>query len=577
MTVDVVGIWSHKFTLTDYNPILNRGPTVITDGTNLFWMDTSSTVQDNSLHKYTVSTNTSAKFVDETAFYLGIDPPNNDIAIPYMIFFARNIYVGVSYRSFAGIPHTVSDPVARIYKVDPDTGTVTTVVSSFPKTTNQQTDVDFWNSAFLRLYATESILAAILTEREDPAPGSVDPEMIAQHSVNGTSWFDSTISVTETIRSATSGQAQGRDYRTLGINDLFELNTGVDFILMQFSGTTWTKRTGPDNSYEIFEVGPDHFWTKVDFSEYTDDYVTFISFIQADGEAVSLNMAFSSGWDLFERRLRRLNVDNPPSGRESWSILAGSEEYDQNSSHISTVIRLNDGTGFLVTKTDTTGFPDWTIWELDINLGATPNSWQGSGGNNPSQMPSPASVDASGTFIYIASLNSLGFPILLKLDTGLATNPSVVFDPGKGGNIGVICGKEAATTVWIGGNFGDTDVLEKSENAGTTFTVKDDGTFGFVTAFQVGPDSDNRVLLADNNVNIEETVDGGTNWATINTGVGFTINAIARLATDIKEAVFGNASSVTDNIDYSLDSGANMEDFTTGVFPTDDVKSVIVN
>ena len=192
-------------------------------------------------------------------------------------------------------------------------------------------------------------------------------------------------------------------------------------------------------------------------------------------------------------------------------------------------------------------------------------------------MPLPCSIDAAGTFVYIAALNSINLPVLLKLDTGLAISPTIVFEPGQGTDIGVICGKENASTVWIGGDFGGTDVLEKSENAGTTFVVKDDGSFAGVNAFHVGPDSDDRVLLADDNVNIEETVDGGTTWTTINTGVGFAINAIARLATDVKEAVFGNASSVTNNIDYSLDSGANMEDFTTGVFPTDDVKSVIVN
>ncbi len=64
--------WTFKFALTDFNPILADGPTVVTDGTDLFWMDASSAVQDNSIYKYDVSANTSTKLVDQSAFYLGI-------------------------------------------------------------------------------------------------------------------------------------------------------------------------------------------------------------------------------------------------------------------------------------------------------------------------------------------------------------------------------------------------------------------------------------------------------------------------------------------------------------------------
>ncbi len=90
------------------------------------------------------------------------------------------------------------------------------------------------------------------------------------------------------------------------------------------------------------------------------------------------------------------------------------------------------------------------------------------------------------------------------------------------------------------------------------------------------PDSDIRVLIADDNINIQETIDDGTIWTAINTGTGFNVNAITRLPQNVQESVFGNDSGATDNIDYSPNSGADMEDFSTG-FPTEDATGVIVN
>ncbi len=121
--------------------------------------------------------------------------------------------------------------------------------------------------------------------------------------------------------------------------------------------------------------------------------------------------------------------------------------------------------------------------------------------------------------------------------------------------------------------------LKKSENGGTSFTVKDTGAFGDVEAFVVGPDSDKRVLISDvTNDDIQETIDDGSSWTQINSAVGFDINAIARLDKNVQETVFGNDNAANDVIDYSVNSGDDMKDFTTGDFPTaSDVTSVIVN
>jgi hypothetical protein len=194
-------------------------------------------------------------------------------------------------------------------------------------------------------------------------------------------------------------------------------------------------------------------------------------------------------------------------------------------------------------------------------------------------MRKPADIDASGTFLYIAALDSNGFPVLVKLATSLAADGTLVFNPAAGTDIGVQCGRFDADTIWVAGAFDGTNVVEKSEDAGDTFSVKDTGAFGDVEAFVVGPDSDKRVLISDvTNDDIQETLDDGSNWTQINGSVGFDINAIARLGENVQEAVFGNDAAANDVIDYSVNSGDDMEDYTTGDFPTaNNVTSVIVN
>ncbi len=360
-------------------------------------------------------------------------------------------------------------------------------------------------------------------------------------------------------------------------------------ILYRLEGTVWREKFDPGAFNDYFLAAQeDRHWRFQDTDNQDYESTGFTTWnnpqrnptvMKQVGFNISVAFDVDSGT---ETTIWYWNPDKPVGDNDQWDpdlseTISDSGWATNNGPH--EVFTLNNGTCYALLDVSVHGAGGGTdeVWKRDDNCPIPITPWGPDGGMNRPPMPIPCSIDAAGTFIYIAALNSSSVPILLKLNTDLSAFPTIIFEPGQGSDIGVICGKEDASTIWIGGDFGDTDVLEKSENAGTTFTVKDDGTFGTVNIFHVGPDSDDRVLLVDDNVNIEETVDGGTNWTTINAAVGFTINAIARLATDVKEAVFGNASSVTNNIDYSLDSGENMEDFTTGVFPTDDVNNVIVN
>jgi hypothetical protein len=192
-------------------------------------------------------------------------------------------------------------------------------------------------------------------------------------------------------------------------------------------------------------------------------------------------------------------------------------------------------------------------------------------------MTKPADIDAAGEFVYLALLDS-GTPILTKISTVLDADGTTVFDPGAGDNIGVECGRFSSDTVWVAGNFDGTNVVEKSEDGGSSFTVKDDGTIGDVRSFVMGPDSDERILVFDEtNGDILETRDDGASWDSINASVTPEINAIARLGENVQESVFGNDGAANDSVNYSVNSGDDLEDFQTGVYPNANATRVIVN
>lgn len=189
-----------------------------------------------------------------------------------------------------------------------------------------------------------------------------------------------------------------------------------------------------------------------------------------------------------------------------------------------------------------------------------------------------ASISADGANVYIASFNNLGFPTLIKISAFLIADGSVVFEPGAGGRIGVQCGELNNDVVYVAGLFDSTNTVEKSEDAGSSFSVIDDSTFGTIRSFAVGPNNDNRIIVFDgDNGDIIESLDGGETWTTINSSVTQLINSIARFDVNPEEIVVGNEGDATDSINYSPNSGANLEDFQTGVYPNADATKVVAN
>jgi hypothetical protein len=192
-------------------------------------------------------------------------------------------------------------------------------------------------------------------------------------------------------------------------------------------------------------------------------------------------------------------------------------------------------------------------------------------------MTKPADIDAAGSFIYLALLDG-GTPIISKISIALDADGSTVFDPGAGDNIGVECGRFNSDVVWVAGQFDGTNVVEKSEDGGSSFVVKDDATIGGVRSFVMGPDSDDKILLFDeDNGDILETKNDGESWTTINSAVTPEVNAIARLGQNVEESVFGNDGGGSNSINYSVNSGDDLEDYQTGVYPNANATRVIVN
>ncbi len=550
-------------------------PVVITNGTDIYWSNEFNAINptlDRSLFKYTVSTNTHAEFVNESNWTLGSF--GHTVQATVFTVFQNNIYA-IAVIQNAAIGWDPGDPVARVWKVNPTTGTVTTVISDFPRS---QAQIDgTWQALEGRIYATEDFVVATVIER-----GVVEPiEFKSQWSSNGSTWINTTQTFSETVRADSGANVEkslGKDFRTLGIYDRFPTSSTF-VIILKFDAGIWSKILGPivgtDDDGKLFEVAQDHFWNRDDFGQYTDDWSSNHQPAGTSGSITGLNMPYAVSQEFDATTIIKLDTANPFTGTETDSTMT--TDGFAIGAQVDIMIRLNDGNTLLFMKAFGSTFPSWSIWQRSANLPATPNAWQGSHDFTPPRLPLPCSIDADGTFIYIAAINKLDLPLLLKFNTDMSANPDVVFQPGIGEDIGVICGRESANNVWIAGILGGTNVVEKSEDAGDTFEVKDDGTFGAVEAFAIGPDSDDRVIIVTDDVDIEETIDNGVTWTNINAGIAFNVNTIARLAIAVEEIIFGNDAGATDNINYSIDSGGTFEDLTTGVFPTDDVNRVIVN
>ncbi len=348
---------------------------VVTDGTDIFW---NSGTFSGDIYKYTVSTDSFAKLVDASNF--NIDDGNSFGDNFTMMVYAGNIYVGIWFDSGGFV---AGDKVAKVYKVTPE-GAVSTVISDFPKSANA-TNATIRAISF-RLHSTEDHVVA--TYIEWPSAGSPDPaEFKSQWSTDGTSWGNTTDSFSEVINMGAlqTVAARGKDYRALGIHGLFPINS-TTVVILKFVNGTWSKVAGPSATadLDLFEVGPVHFWMDNDFSRYTDDFITFHEPDSQNPACLGLNMPFATGDSVDDDAdFVKLNTASPPTGLTVDSTMATSGI--AIGVHTEVMIRLNDGTGFMVGKDFITA-PEWSIWERTENLGATPGAWGGAG----SQSEAPA-------------------------------------------------------------------------------------------------------------------------------------------------------------------------------------------
>jgi hypothetical protein len=275
------------------------------------------------------------------------------------------------------------------------------------------------------------------------------------------------------------------------------------------------------------------------------------------------------GWDLF------VGISN-----NNFNDVLHIHEYDSwfgnvgtDKTSVSTTAATTDSLQVRLFPGTTTAIAVWnaSTEAITITIPGSPSTLA------LSAMTKPADIDAAGEFIYVALLDG-GTPILTKISTALDADGTTVFDPGGGDNIGVECGRFNSDVVWVAGNFDGVNVIEKSEDGGSSFVVKDDGSIGDIKSFVIGPDSDDKVLLFDetNGVIIETKNDGGI-WTIVNAAVTPEINAIARLGENVEESVFGNDGGASNSINYSVNSGDDLEDFQTGVYPNANATRVIVN
>lgn len=186
-------------------------------------------------------------------------------------------------------------------------------------------------------------------------------------------------------------------------------------------------------------------------------------------------------------------------------------------------------------------------------------------------MPYPCDVDADGTYLYISLLNNTT-PILVQLATSLDADGTIVFDPAAGTNIGVKCSKKDSQTLFVAGEFDGTNTVEKSTDAGVSFSIIDDGAIGAVTGFAVGPNNDDTILISDENGDVYQSVDNGANWINQSSS-GDIFISLDRLKTNPDETIGGTDSSPSNQVLFSPDT---MRSSSEVLSTSGEIKGVIV-
>jgi hypothetical protein len=187
----------------------------------------------------------------------------------------------------------------------------------------------------------------------------------------------------------------------------------------------------------------------------------------------------------------------------------------------------------------------------------------------------PMDVNADGTNLYLALLSD-GIPIAIQFPTDLLSDGTTVFSPVAGTHIGVQCGRFNANIIYVAGDFDGVNTVEKSSDGGSSFVVIDDGNYSFVGNFIVGPDNDDRLLFHDVIADaIVETTDSGGRWVVLNSALGDIAIAFDRLPQNVQEMVIASDTATAAEIMYSINSGTDTEDYSSG-FPTSDAFQVIL-
>jgi hypothetical protein len=157
----------------------------------------------------------------------------------------------------------------------------------------------------------------------------------------------------------------------------------------------------------------------------------------------------------------------------------------------------------------------------------------------------------------------------------LTADPIEAYAPGAGSAIGVKCGDENESWVWIAGDFG-TPLVRLSIDDGVTWTTKDPGTWGGVALpMVIGPWWDDLVLVpTDGDDDMHETEDGGLNWSTLNSGLPFDIGAMDRLDIDLDEIIIG--SDAGRDLQFSPSNAAEFWDITDAGMPNVRISDIIV-
>lgn len=155
-------------------------------------------------------------------------------------------------------------------------------------------------------------------------------------------------------------------------------------------------------------------------------------------------------------------------------------------------------------------------------------------------------VDSSGSYLFIAVLNTSSQPEILKMATSLDVDATTPFSPGAGTESNVVCGDLNTEFVWAVGDFGSQAAVlfDGYNNIYWYSDTISDAWYKPARPVMLGPMDDFMLMTTTpGDTTLWESywvAAAGPYWIEVNDGLPYQVNAIDRLGYDPEQMLIGS-------------------------------------